>query len=298
MKFILVTGSAGFLGRHVMSLLSRNGYSPIGLDNSEPHCGAQVSGPVLETDITDFDSLQNLIIDFDIDTIIHLAAYGRNLSCQDFPQRAWEVNVDGTHNILEIARQNPKTVKRVVVCSSNITLSDQPTTYKMTKLMCEHLVEQYAKMGVSVMGLRPSNICGEGQSRTEYQPCAMAGMDIGFEKNGFFSITGDGTQARDFVNVKDVARAFVLAAGSDVFNTTIDVCTGKLTSINEVAQIAGAPIKYVDPRPGDAKVLISSPCEAEHLLGFKAEIDIEQTVKDSFPAVTRSKKWHSDPSFS
>lgn len=287
MKFILVTGSAGFLGRHVMSLLSRNGYSPIGLDNSEPHCGAQVSGPVLETDITDFDSLQNLIIDFDIDTIIHLAAYGRNLSCQDFPQRAWEVNVDGTHNILEIARQNPKTVKRVVVCSSNITLSDQPTTYKMTKLMCEHLVEQYAKMGVSVMGIRPSNIYGEGQSKTEYQPCAFAGLDNSYARDGHFTITGDGTQARDWVHARDVARAFYLAAASEVAGVTVDVCSGILTSMNDVASLVGVPVQYTDPRPGDAKVLISNPDPAWSLLNYRARIALKDAIFDGFPSVPR-----------
>lgn len=282
---VLVTGGSGFLGRQVIRALEQQGIDCASFDNIESACGGDPAFPAINGDITDFHQLQNIILGVGFDTIIHLAAYGRNLSCQDFAQRAWQVNVDGTHNVLEIARLHPDVVKRVIVCSSNITLSDVATTYKMTKLIDERLVELYAEMGVSVMGLRPSNICGEGQSRTEYQPCAMAGMDIGFEKNGYFSITGDGTQARDFVNVKDVARAFVLAAGSNVFNTTIDVCTGKLTSINEVAQIAGAPIKYVDPRPGDAKVLISSPGEAEYLLGFKAEIGIEQTVKDSFPAV-------------
>jgi len=177
-----------------------------------------------------------------------------------------------------------------VVCSSNITLSDVPTVYKMTKLIDESLVGLYHELGVSVMGLRPSNICGIGQSRTEYQPCAMAGLDLEFEKNGFVSITGDGTQARDFVNAKDVARTFWLAANSEASGTTVDVCTGKLTSINEVAEIAGVPVKYVDPRPGDAKVLISDPEPAKRLLGFEAEIGIEQTVQESFPAVMAVKK--------
>lgn len=114
-------------------------------------------------------------------------------------------------------------------------------------------------------------------------------MDIGFEKNGFFSITGDGTQARDFVNVKDVARAFVLAAGSDVKGITVDVCTGRLTSLNEIVQILGVPVKYVDPRPGDAKVLISDPNPAWNKIGFSSEIGIEQTLRDSFPAVMAAK---------
>jgi nucleoside-diphosphate-sugar epimerase len=285
----LITGGAGFLGRHVVAEFLKHGAFVWALDNFEPHCGGDGSSPEYTIDVAHYAAVEATIADLKPDTIIHLAAYGRNLSCQDFPQRAWEVNVDGTHNVLEIARLNPDIVKRVVVCSSNITLSDVATTYKMTKLIDERLIELYAEMGVSVMGLRPSNICGTGQSRTEYQPCAMAGMDIGFAKNGHFSITGDGTQARDFVNAKDVARAFWLAATSDAKGFTVDVCTGKLTSLNEIVQILGVPVKYVDPRPGDAKVLISDPGPAKEVLGFSAEIDIVQTLADSFPTVMEQK---------
>lgn len=287
---VLVTGGSGFLGKQVIKTLEQQDIDCASFDNIEAHCGGDDASWGIPGDVTNFHQLENVILSSGFDTILHLAAYGRNLSCQDFPQRAWEVNVDGTHNVLEVARLHPDVVKRVVVCSSNITLSDVATTYKMTKLVDEYLVELYASMGVSVMGLRPSNICGIGQSRTEYQPCAMAGMDLGFEKDGFFSITGDGTQARDFVNVKDVARAFVLAMGSDVVGETLDICTGKLTSMNEVAALAGAPVKYVDPRPGDAKVLISDPVPAWNKLEFNSEIGIEQTVKDSFPAVMKATK--------
>ena len=82
----------------------------------------------------------------------------------------WDTNVNGTLNVLEVARQLK--LKRVVVCSSNITLSDQLTVYRESKRAVESLVALYASLGVSVMGLRPSNIYGRGQSRTEYQPCA------------------------------------------------------------------------------------------------------------------------------
>lgn len=286
---VLVTGGSGFLGRQVVKVFQDAGHDVAAYDNNEAHCGAEKDFPAIPGDVTNFSKFKGLVTAVGFDTIIHLAAYGRNLTCQDFPQRAFDVNVNGTYNVLETARLLPNLVKRVVVCSSNIVLSDAPTVYRMTKNICEKLVQEYAFMGVSCLGLRPSNICGIGQSRKEYQPCAMAGLDIGFEKNGIFKITGDGTQARDFINVKDVARAFLLATESDITGITLDVCTGVSTSINQLAEIAGVPVEYVEARKGDAQILVSYPKEAEDFIGFKAEIGIEQTVQESFPAVMAAK---------
>lgn len=280
---ILVTGGQGFLGRHVVRLLESQSHAVCSLDNLDPICGG-AGKPTVNVDIRNYDTLRRVIQALDVDAIIHLAAYGRNLSCRDFPQTAWEVNVNGTLNILEIARTNPN-IKRVVCCSSNIVLSDQETMYKLSKQTCEQMVAYYASLGVSTMALRPSNIGGAGQSRTEYQPCSMMGLNLTYKEDGHFNVTGDGTQARDFVNVKDVARAFALALNSGLTGETLDVCTGKLTSLNEIASILGVPVKYVDPRPGDAKVLISNPNPARLKLGFSSEIGIEETIRDSFPDV-------------
>lgn len=281
----LVTGGAGFLGKYVVTLLEgQEGVDVAALDNLDPVCGG-TPGPHIKGDVTEFNQLEDIICGVQFDTIIHLAAYGRNLSCQDFADRAWDVNVNGTMNVLEVARRHKDIVKRVVCCSSNITLSDVDTVYKRTKKACEELIRIAAGDGVSCMGIRPSNIYGAGQSKTEYQPCAFAGLDKTFAEHGCFKITGDGTQARDWVHAEDVARAFWLAANSPVVGDTVDACTGVLTSMNEIASILGVRIDYVDPRPGDAKVLISNPQPAADRLGFRAALDLKDRIWDAFPAV-------------
>lgn len=283
---ILVTGGSGFLGRAVVNRLFEHlGNNVIIMDNLDPLCGGYPLADRLGLDVSDYNNVVKVIKAFDIEAIIHLAAYGRNLTCQDFPHTAWNVNVNGTLNVLEAARVHG--LKRVVCCSSNIVLSDQPTVYKTTKQACEDLVKLYAGLGVSCMALRPSNIGGAGQSRIEYQPCAFAGLDLSYERDGHFSITGDGTQSRDFVNVRDVARAFELALMSDITGETMDVCSGRQTSINEVAKILNVPVKYIAPRPGDAKILVSDPTPAMDRLRFVAEIGIWETVRESFPSVTK-----------
>lgn len=260
----------------------------IGLDNLDPRCGGDLG---LQSEVGDVRSPQRLISIVDkhnITHIAHLAAYGRNLICRDYPRTAWDVNVTGTVNILELARLG--LVKRVIVCSSNITLSDCLTVYRTTKQTCEELVRLYASMGVSCMGLRPSNIAGPGQSITEYQLCAFAALDQTFAKLGKVQITGDGSQSRDWVHVKDVARAFELALFSDIRSETINVSTGKEYLMNEIVQKLGVPVEYVDKRPGDAMHLHSNPARAKQALGFVAEYDLDQMIEDSFPCITSAKR--------
>lgn len=287
MEKVLVTGGRGFLGKYVVAAL-QDDHQVISFDNMDPICGGSgdFDNPYFVGDVRNLERLYDIVSKFEIDTIIHLAAYGRNLSCRDFPSKAWDVNVTGTKNVLEVARLNCG-VKRVVVCSSNIVLSDVPTVYKTTKQVVEQLIELYSTLGVSVMGLRPSNIYGKYQSKDEYQPCAFAGLDASYAQNGFFTITGDGTQARDWVHAADVARAFKIAAESEVRGSTADVCTGILTSMNEVATMLNVSVKYTDARPGDAKELISDPTVMEATFGFEADIKLEDGIWDAFPSVPR-----------
>jgi nucleoside-diphosphate-sugar epimerase len=291
MSRVLITGGCGFLGRRLVKAALAAGHHVFTLDNFEPTCGADCTGVPdapnyvwNNVDITDQPKLYEAIKAIKPDVIIHLAAYGRNLNCRDYADRATHVNVGGTFNILEAAHL--LNVPRVVVCSSNITLSDQDTVYKRTKLATEHLVWVFSDtFGLSVMGLRPSNIYGEGQSRTEYQKCAFAGMDTYFEENGHFLISGDGTQDRDFTHADDVADAFLLAADSAVSGCTLDIATGVQTSMNEVAQLLGVDVKYTDPRPGDAKTLVSNIEPAKALLGFTAKRKLADHIFEAFPAV-------------
>lgn len=277
-NIIAVTGGAGFLGRYVTKEV--NG---IALDNLDPLCGGESSFPCLPTDVSDYNSLYERIRYLCPDAIIHLAAYGRNLTCQDHPRRAWDVNVTGTRNVLEVARELK--IPRVVCCSSNIVLSQEYTVYRATKEADEKLVALYSLLGVSCMALRPSNIYGLGQSHTEYQPCAFAGLDNSFAEHQCFKVSGDGTQSRDFVHALDVARAFNIALESNIRGVTFDIATGIQTSINDVARMLNIPVEYTKPRPGDAKKLVSNTTQALYHLGFVATEKLEDRIEEAFPLV-------------
>jgi UDP-glucose 4-epimerase len=286
---VLVTGSAGFLGGHIVERLKQDPtIEVVGVDNFEPTCGGRENQYTdYSVDVSNVTEVSEFVKDAKITHIVHAAALGRNLNCQFFPLRAWQVNVMGTVNVLEAARIHG--VKRVVCVSSNICLCPDVTTYKATKLSLEHAVEAYQRYGLSCQAVRPCNIAGSGQSRTEYQPCAFAGLDSYFEKNGKVQITGTGEQTRDFIDAKDVARGIYLALISDYQGPAFDLATGKLTSMNEIAHLLDVPIEYIPARPGDAMTIISDPSVAERVIGFKAEIGLEEMLNSSFPSVMAAR---------
>lgn len=283
---VLITGGNGFLGKRLIKRLRSQGHSAWSYDNMDPLCGGTGRAD-FPYSILDVNSLERVVKNIGITHIAHLAAYGRNLTCREHPQMAHQVNVIGTRIILGLMDAHPKL--RVVCCSSNITLSDQGTVYKDTKLTNEQDVEFSAKHGYNCCALRPSNMHGAGQSRTEFQPCCFAGMDLGFEREPYFTITGDGTQTRDFVHVNDVARAFELALLSEYTGKCLDVCTGEQTSMNDVAKLLGVPIVYTEARPGDAKALVSDPDPIFVALGFLTQLTLAETILESFPAVAASR---------
>jgi len=285
---VLVTGACGFLGKYVVRRLQENEAidEVVMFDNLDPLCGGTPEPGYINIDVRDKNSLADAIDRLRITHIIHLAAYGRNLTCQDHPEAAHAVNVQGTLNILDIAADRLSQIERVVCASSNIVLSDQPTVYKETKQRVEEFVSLYAMFAnVSCCALRPSNIYGKGQSKTEYQPCAFSGLDSSYKKNGYFTVTGDGTQSRDWTHAEDVARAFELALFSNYTGPALDVCTGQLTSINEISQMLEVPVVYTVARPGDAKELISNPVPAQEKLGFSSRVRLENRIWDAFPSV-------------
>jgi UDP-glucose 4-epimerase len=287
---VLITGGLGFLGRHIVDRLFAN--TAVGeiiiVDNQDPICGSDDNHNIrfcVGGDVSSYKSIADIIEKYQVTHVIHLAAYGRNLSCESFPLQAWQTNVMGTINILEAARLN--NVKRVVCCSSNIVLCPDQTIYKSTKQALELAVLSYQRYGLSVQGLRPCNIYGVGQSKTEYQMCSFAALDAYYKEHGCFKIDGDGTQTRDWVHAQDVAGAFIDTLFSNITTEALDIATGHLTSMNEVATMLGVPVVYGPRRIGDAMTIISNPQLTKRVLGWEYSIELKDRIWDAFPSVKR-----------
>jgi UDP-glucose 4-epimerase len=304
-KRILITGGAGLIGSHIADLVAlEKPREIIILDNlvrgSLDNLGQAMSaGPVtvINGDIRDRSLLAKTFEGVDI--VFHQAAI-RITQCAEEPRLAFDVLAEGTFNVLEAAAKGG--VSKVVAASSASVLGlaeSFPTTedhhpynnrtiYGAAKTFNEGLLRSFAEMyGLRYVALRYFNVYGPRMdvhgAYTEVLIRWMERLAAGQPP----LIYGDGSQTMDFVHVHDIARANMLAAMSDVTDEVFNVASGTETSLLELAQTLSAIMgSSVAPQHQPARTVngvtrrLADTSKAESLLGFKAEISIEEGLRD------------------
>ena len=273
MKFV-VTGGAGFIGSNIAKLLVKKGHDVIILDNFNTGRKENLESIKDKIDLHIVDIRDKKIINEIInesDGIFHQAALANVYESFSKSKEYFDVNVNGTKNIFEIAKENE--IKVVFASSSSVygEVKIMPITenidrnpihpYGQTKLECEFLAEKFSKEGLKVIGLRYFNVYGLGQND------AYAGVITKFlnkiKENKSPEIFGDGSQTRDFIFVKDVANANLSAMESKINFEFFNIGSQKSISILELAQIiikkSGLNLKpeFKEPLQGDAKISLS-----------------------------------------
>jgi len=273
MKFV-VTGGAGFIGSNIAKLLIKKGHDVIILDNFNTGRKENLEPIKDKIDLHIVDIRDKKIINEIInesDGIFHQAALANVYESFSKSKEYFDVNVKGTKNIFEIAKENK--IKVVFASSSSVygEVKIMPITenidrnpihpYGQTKLECEFLAEKFSKEGLKVIGLRYFNVYGLGQND------AYAGVITKFlnkiKENKSPEIFGDGSQTRDFIFVKDVANANLSAMESEINFEFFNIGSQKSISILELAQIiikkSGLNLKpeFKEPLQGDAKSSLS-----------------------------------------
>ena len=255
-KKVLVIGGAGFIGSHVVSeLLATDVSSVVVYDNyargklsniRESLEDKRVSVFEDGGDIRERDVLNSAMKD--VDAVVHLAAMWL-LHCKDYPRTAFDVNVNGTFNVLEACVNN--NIERLVYSSSASVYGDAveiPMTelhpfnnrnfYGATKIaseaMCRAFFDRY---GLNYVGLRYMNVYGPHQDQTAAYTGVIPIMLNKIEANEAPVINGDGSQAYDFVTARDVGRCNVLSLQSEATDDFYNVGTGIQTSIKELCDL-------------------------------------------------------------
>ena len=255
-KKILVIGGAGFIGSHVVEELLKEEVSEVIVyDNltrgkvsnmssslSDPRCSIFPDGG----DIRDIDVLNVAISK--VDAVVHLAAMWL-LHSKEYPRTAFEVNVQGTFNVLEACVKN--NIERLVFSSSASVYGDAveiPMTeshpfnnrnfYGASKIAGEAIARAFHdRYGLSYVGLRYMNVYGPHQDQTAAYTGVIPIMLNKIDSGETPVINGDGTQAYDFVTARDAARCNVLALKSEVEDEFFNVGTGVQTSIQELCNL-------------------------------------------------------------
>lgn len=294
----IVTGGCGFIGSHIVDRLVNDGHEVTVVDNLSAECNETFfyndNAKYIEADISD-PKLHDLL-DKDTDWIFHLAAESRIQPTLENPLLACQVNVLGTCNLLEFARNNQ--VSRFVYSSTSagyglkneIPLQetmdrDCLNPYSVTKLAGEDLCRIYYDLfSVPTVCFRYFNIYGDRQPlRGQYAP--VVGLFMEMNKAGeSMSIVGDGLQRRDFTHVNDAVQANILAAttdNTDAFGEVFNVGTGKNHSIVELAEMIGGPYHHIDERPGEARHTLADNTKLRTMLNWEPTIKIQEWLNES-----------------
>ena len=246
MKY-LVTGGAGFIGSYITKRLVEEEEQVVVIDNLNTGKEKNLESIKDKIDFVKGDILdKNLLEDItrNIDGVFHQAALASVQDSFSKPDEYYNVNVNGTENILKLSKKHGF---KVVYASSSsvygnpiripIKESDEKNPinpYAETKLKKEELAIEYSKMGVNVIGLRYFNVFGKGQSK-EYAGVLKLFLERIKDKLPP-KINGDGTQFRDFVYVEDVVNANIMSMNSDVNHAFFNVGTGTSITILDLAK--------------------------------------------------------------
>jgi len=305
---VLVIGGAGFIGGFVVSeLLKHPVKNVIIYDNfargkmenieeslKDPRCSIFPYGG----DIRDTDILNKAMEG--VDYVFHLAAMWL-LHCKDFPRTAFDVNINGTFNVLEACVNNK--IKKLVYSSSASVYGDAvevPMTedhpfnnknfYGATKIAGEAMSTAFNdRYGLEIVGLRYMNVYGPGQDQHAAYTGVVPIMLNKISENEPPVINGDGSQAYDFIYVEDVARANVMALESDVKLGYYNVGTEVQTTIKElcdtILKLKSSDLKviYKPYSEDDARQLvqnrIGSAQKAKEEINFQHKYNLEQGLQ-------------------
>lgn len=308
-KRFLVIGGAGFIGSHLVDLLTQEDVAEIRVfDNltrgSEENLAGALKDPRVKLFELGGELLHRDILDAamkGVDGVFHLAALWL-LHCYDFPRSAFEVNIGGTFNVLEAMLNNG--VRRLVYSSSASVYGDavcEPMAedhpynntnfYGATKIagehMCRALHHRYkgTDKHFDYAGLRYMNVYGPRQDyQGTYIAVIMKILD-NLDKGLAPVVYGDGSQAYDFVYVGDCAKANLQAMKSEAADAFYNVGTGIKTSIKELAEkileVTGSDLR-IEYKPGGltfVKNRVGCPKKAEAEIGFKAEVMLAEGLQ-------------------
>jgi len=295
MTISIVTGGAGFIGSHIVEKLKRLDHMVVVIDNEysdNDNFHWRKDTLNVNIDITDYKALKQACTGADY--IFHLAAEARIGPAIENPVNALNINTIGTCNVLQCAREVGAKKVLYSSTSSGYGLNEAPNVetqpddclnpYSVSKIAGEKLCKMYTDLyGLNTIIFRYFNVFGERAPRKgQYAP--VTGIFLRQKAVGEpLTIVGDGEQRRDYIYVKDVANANVMAAISnpddDAYGQVYNVGSGKNYSVNEIASFISDDTINIPPRIGEARNSLANIDKIKKTFAWKPEVDVEQWIK-------------------
>jgi len=290
---ILVTGGAGFIGSHITDALLQQGHHVHVVDNMSGGYAENVNSAATfhKMDIMDSE-IETLWMKEQFEVLYHLAAQMDVRKSVSNPVFDAQINVLGTLNLLESGRKNG--LKKVVFSSTGGAIYGEPvyvpqdehhinkpeSPYGITKLVCEHYLRFYGTTyGINWVALRYANVYGPRQN-AHGEAGVVAIFTEKMLKNEPCYINGDGLQTRDFVYVKDVVQANVIALNhskNGLFNIGTGQETNLITLFRYIKALSGSTIDelHAEAKAGEQRRSVLGTSLAENELQWKCHFDLK-----------------------
>jgi GDP-4-dehydro-6-deoxy-D-mannose reductase len=301
---VLITGACGFAGRYLVAELTAAGHEPYGFGLEPPPEGPFC--PVIQGDILKPDSLLAAVRQVNPEAGVHLAAMASPPDAATKGALMAAVNVQGTVHVLEAFRKEAPNARLLVVSSARVYGSGKPgipiceedplnpdSLYAVTKEAADRITLQYAKdFRLPFMTARPHNHTGPGQAET----LIVGSFVAQFRRMGAGEIpailkTGNLDSSRDFLDVRDVVRAYRLLLETGCPGLAYNIAANRPVTIRDLigtlSRLSGVkPETRVDParfRPVDSSALLDTT-RLEKDTGWRPHLSLEETLRDMLTA--------------
>jgi UDP-glucose 4-epimerase len=316
---VLVAGGAGYIGSNMTFMLAQSGHEPVVYDNlSKSHLQAVKDATFVRGDLADYDLIVQTLKKYDIEAVMHFAAFIEVGESMDFPLKYYQNNFCNTHNLLNAMEQVG--VNKFVFSSTAAVYGmpeivpiteDAPkipiNPYGQSKLAVENLCHFQSQTGkLNYAALRYFNACGAGQNGTlgeDHSPeshlipliiQAAMGKRQDIKIFGTDYPTPDGTCIRDYIHIEDLCKAHLLALEklSEKSELVYNLGNGKGYSVRQVIdtvkKVSGKDFKVTETerRLGDPPVLTADAAKVAAELGWKPDYpELEKIIESAW-------KWH------
>jgi len=306
---VLITGITGMIGKHVANLLIERGCDVAGISratSASRYMPTKSDFKHYMGDILDIKFLARVWKEWKPEIVYHFAAQAYNGESWEAEDTTYELNITGSRNVLNACRWHCPDARVIPACSSaeygfvpanmipireDVTPLRPITPYGVSKACLEMMSRQhYLNYGMDIVIPRLFIHVGPDHPPvTALQNFAMQLAAIRLGQQDHVIKVGNLDSSRDFVDVRDGARALWLLAEKGQSGEVYNICSGKAwtmrDSLNKLIEISGLDVEIEQDRkllrPSDEKVLLGDPSKLE-LLGWKANIPFEQTLEDIF----------------
>lgn len=288
-----ITGISGFIGTHLASHLRDEGHDVVGLS-------VNADGPgVRRGDLLDPPSLRAAVLELAPEAVFHLAAFAATGEAAERPAEVMRVNVEGTAHLLEAVRVAAPEARVLLPTSAAVYGALEPNElpatetsplrpghpYALSKVLVHHLGRVYAAAyGLDVVEARLFNVIGPGQQKGFVVPDLAAQLAAGASELRVRRLDS----SRDFIDVRDAARAIAWIGLSGTPGEVYHVCRGEGTPIGSVVEMlikaCGRPVKVIDTGAGGpgAAMSVGSPAKLRAASGWTPRYSVEESVRDAY----------------